>query len=106
MVILLLPLHVFAQDISGIWTGFLEFGDNKLPYELVISGDKNKFSGYSLMTFTLNGIENVGVKTMEIKVKRGSIAIEDGDLIYDNYNTPPKKSNCTAVSHGLAGIQI
>jgi len=89
--ILLLPLRVAAQDLTGIWTGFLEFGDNKLPYELVISGEKDKFSGYSLMTFTFNGVENVGVKTMEIKVKRGSIAIEDGDLIYDNYNTPPKK---------------
>src|SRR5438477_4977683 len=89
--VLLLPLRVVAQDLTGVWTGFLEFGDNKLPYELVISGGKDKLSGYSLMTFTFNGIENIGVKTMEIKVKRGSIAIEDGDLTYDNYNTPPKK---------------
>src|ERR1041384_8477324 len=87
----ILPLQLFSQDLTGVWTGFLEMGESKLPYELVISGDKKNLSGYSLMTFTFNGVENVGVKTMEIKVKRGSIAIEDGDLIYDNYNTPPKK---------------
>ena len=91
LILFLLPLHVFAQDLTGVWTGFLEFGENKLPYELVISGEKNKLSGYSLMTFMFDGVENVGVKAMELKIKRGSIAIEDGDLIYDNYNTPPKK---------------
>jgi hypothetical protein len=90
-ILLLLPLQVFAQDLTGVWTGFLDMGDSKLPYELVISGDKKNLSGYSLMTFTFNGVENVGLKTMEIKVKRGSIAIEDGELIYDNYNTPPRK---------------
>lgn len=90
LILFLLPLHAFTQDLTGIWTGFLQVDDNKLPYELVISGDKNNLSGYSLMVFTFNGVENVGVKTMEVKVKKGSVAIEDGDLIYDNYSTPPR----------------
>jgi hypothetical protein len=90
LVLFILPLDVCAQDLTGVWTGFLETGDQKVPYELVISGDKKNLSGYSLMVFTFNGVENVGVKTMEIKVKRGSIAVVDGDLIYDNYNTPPR----------------
>jgi len=90
LVLCLLPLHVFAQDLTGIWTGFLETGDQKVPYELVISGDKKNLSGYSLMVFTFNGVDNVGVKTMDIKVKKSSIELADGDLIYDNYNTPPK----------------
>src|SRR4030095_13260020 len=41
--------------------------------------------------FTFDGVENVGVKTMEIKIKRASIAIEDGELIYDNYTTPSRR---------------
>ena len=90
-IILLLPLPGIAQDLTGVWTGFLEMGESRLPYELVISGDKKNLTGYSLMTFTFNGVENVGLKTMEIKIKRGSIAIEDGELIFDNYNTPPRK---------------
>jgi hypothetical protein len=87
----LFPLQLFAQDLTGIWTGFLFVGENKLPYELVISGDKKKLSGYSLIVFTFGGVENVGLKEMDIKIKRGSISIEDGELIYDNYNTPPRR---------------
>lgn len=89
-ILFLLPMHSVAQDLTGVWTGFLDVGDEKLPYELVISGESKNLTGYSLMVFTFNGVENVGVKAMEIKVKRGSIAIEDGDLIYDNYTTPPR----------------
>lgn len=44
-----------------------------------------------MITFTFDGVENVGVKTMEIKIKRASIAIEDGELIYDNYSTPSRR---------------
>src|SRR5258708_4936920 len=91
LILFLLPVQVFAQDITGAWTGFLQIGDNKLPYELVISGNKNKLSGYSLLVFTFNGIENVGVKTMELKTRRAGIYIEDGELIYDNYTTDSRK---------------
>lgn len=88
---LLLPLQNFAQDITGAWSGFLLVNDTKVPYELVISGDKKNLSGYSMLTFTINGVENVGVKTVEIKIKRASISIEDGELIYDNYSTPSRR---------------
>ena len=86
-----LPLQNFAHDITGTWAGFLMVNDTKVPYELVISGDKKNLSGYSMLTFTFDGVENVGVKTMEIKIKRTSIAIEDGELIYDNYSTPSRR---------------
>lgn len=91
LILFFIPFHAFTQDLTGVWTGFLQVGDDKLPYELVISGDKNNFTGYSLMVFTFNGVENVGVKTMEVKMKRAGMLIEDGDLIYDNYSTPPRK---------------
>src|SRR5215510_7849355 len=44
-----------------------------------------------MLTFTFDGVENVGVKTIEIKMKRGSIALEDDELIYDNYSTPSRR---------------
>src|SRR5690349_4037366 len=91
LVFLFLPIQVFAQDITGSWSGFLQINDTKVPYELVISGDKKNLSGYSMLTFTFDGVENVGVKTTEIKIKRASIAIEDGELIYDNYSTPSRR---------------
>jgi hypothetical protein len=89
--LLFLPLQIIAQDITGVWSGFLLVNDIKVPYELTVSGNKNHLTGYSMITFTFNGVENVGVKTMEIKLKRGSIGLEDGDLIYDNYSTPSRR---------------
>ena len=91
LILFFLPLQNFAQDITGTWSGFLLVNDTKVPYELVISGDKKNLSGYSMLTFTFDGVENVGVKTTEIKIKRSSIAIEDGELIYDNYSTPSRR---------------
>ena len=91
LVLIFFPLTTFAQDITGSWSGYLQVGDTQLPYELVISGKGNSLNGYSLLVFTFNGVENVGIKTMECKMKRGSIAIEDGELIYDNYTTPGRR---------------
>ncbi|MFI5187708.1 MAG: hypothetical protein ACHQF0_13335 [Chitinophagales bacterium] len=91
LLLFLLPLQIFAQDLTGIWTGYLQIGDTKLPYELAISGKGNDLKGYSQLVFTFNGIENIGIKTMDLKVKRGGISIEDGELIYDNYTTPGRR---------------
>src|ERR1700745_1482312 len=91
LILFFLPLQSFAQDITGAWTGFLMVNDIKVPYELVISGNKKNLSGYSMLTFTFNGVENVGVKTAEIKIKRARIAREDGELIYDNYSSPSRR---------------
>jgi hypothetical protein len=91
LLLFLLPLQVFAQDISGVWTGFLETGDSRVAYELVISANKEKFTGYSLTAFTINGVENIGVKSIKLKKKQGDISIEDNELLYNNYTTPPKR---------------
>jgi len=90
--LLLFPLKFFAQDITGVWTGFLQTtGNQQLPYELVISGDNDKLAGYSLTIFTFDGIENTGIKSMKLKNKKGILSIEDGELIYNNYKTQPKR---------------
>jgi hypothetical protein len=83
---------LFAQDITGIWVGYLEAAGNKLPFELAISGDgKENFTGYSHTIFTFNGIDNIGVKTIELKNKKGNVALEDGELVFSNYTTPPRR---------------
>ena len=85
---LLLPLELLAQDISGIWTGFIHTEGNDLVYEMVISENKEKTNGYSLMIFPVNGVENIGVKSVMLKKKKGNISIEDDELVYDNYTAP------------------
>ncbi|HEY2722243.1 MAG TPA: hypothetical protein VGI82_10990, partial [Chitinophagaceae bacterium] len=67
ILLFLFPLQLFSQDMTGVWIGYLQAGETKLPYELVISGKKNELDGYSQITFTFNGVENVGIKTMNMK---------------------------------------
>jgi hypothetical protein len=87
----LFSVPAFSQDITGVWIGFLETNGTRLPYELAISRNDEKFSGYSLTTFTIEGVENKGLKSMKIKNRNGKITIEDDDLIQDNYSTNPKR---------------
>jgi hypothetical protein len=90
-ILLLFPLKLIAQDITGIWTGFIQTTGTSLPYELVISENKDKLTGYSLTVFIFDGIENIGVKSVKLKNKNGTISIEDNELVYNNYTTPPKR---------------
>ena len=89
--IFLLPMQVLAQDLTGIWTGIIETTGTKLSYELVISENKNKLSGYSMTVFLFEGVENIGVKSMKFKRRGNELSIEDGELIYNNYSSPPKR---------------
>ena len=91
IILFLFPLNLIAQDITGIWTGFIQTTGNKLPYELVISEQKDKLTGYSLTVFIFDGVENIGVKSIKLKNKNGSVSIEDNELVYNNYTTPPKR---------------
>lgn len=85
------PFTCLAQDITGIWTGHLHTGANELPYELAISRSDDKYSGYSLTVFIIDGIENTGMKSMKIKFKNGKATIEDDELIQDDYSIKPKR---------------
>ena len=89
--LVLLPLQILSQDLSGIWTGSLQTNGVDLPYEIAISNDNGNLSGYSLTIFNIDGIENVGIKSIHLKDKHGSIFIEDEKLIYNNYVTTSRK---------------
>jgi hypothetical protein len=91
LILIWLPLQVFAQDVTGVWTGYLYTTGNQLQYELVISEANNKLTAYSLTTFSINGVENTGIKSMKIKSRKEGISIEDDDLIYNNYTTTAKR---------------
>ena len=91
LLLVLLPLQILAQDFSGVWKGILSTAGNELSYELVISESGDKLTGYSLSVFTINGVENVGIKSMKIKSRKGGISIEDDELIYNNYTTVAKR---------------
>ena len=88
----LFPTWLSAQDITGVWTGYIKTPGSQLEYELAISnGDKN-FAGYSLIIYPKDGIENIGIKKAKIKQTKKEIYVEDGELVYDNFTTPPRRS--------------
>lgn len=93
LVFFLLPLRLLAQDVTGVWTGTLYSDTTKqyLKYELAISEDNRKLSGYSYTIFLIDSTENIGVKSIKIKKSGNHYFIEDDKLIYNNYIEPPAK---------------
>jgi hypothetical protein len=91
LVFLVMPWQLPAQDITGLWTGYLESAGLRIPYEVVISTDGGKWNGYALSVFSFNETENIGIKTIELRQKKGALSLEDHDLVFDNYKTPPRR---------------
>ena len=93
LVFFLLPLKLLAQDVTGVWTGSLYSDTTKqyLKYELAISEDNRKLSGYSYTIFLIDSTENIGVKSVKIKKSGNHYFIEDNKLIDNNYTQPPAK---------------
>jgi hypothetical protein len=94
--VLLLNGQLFAQaepDITGLWKGTL-YNDTTqkfLKYEIAISENKGKLSGYTHTYFIVDDKEFHGVKKAKIKRKDGKIIVEDVDLIANNYPVEPAK---------------
>ncbi|HSZ85413.1 MAG TPA: hypothetical protein VK787_05245 [Puia sp.] len=94
-ILFLFPFQLFSQDITGVWTGHIQTMGNQLPFEIVISQSNDKLTGYSLTTFTMNGSENTGIKSIKLKSKNGNVFIEDEEMIYNDYSTSPKRVKLT-----------
>lgn len=75
----LLPLQIFAQNISDVWTGSLYNDTTKqfIKYELAISEYNGKLNGYSHTIFIIDSVENVGVKSIKIKRSGENFVVED-----------------------------
>ena len=86
-----LPIWLSAQDITGVWTGYIKTPGSQLEYELAISNGEKILSGYSLIIYPKDGIENIGIKKAKIKQGKKEIYFEDGELVYDNFTTQPRR---------------
>jgi hypothetical protein len=100
LIIFLLPVQLFAQqatlantDITGLWKGTL-YNDTTQQYnqyEVAISKEKGKLTGFSHTWFILDDKQYYGVKKVKIKEEDGKIIIEDDGLIANNYPVAPAK---------------
>jgi hypothetical protein len=90
-----LPFFAFSQDIVGLWKGTM-FNDSTrqtLEYEIVISKEKGKYSGYSHTWFMIDAMKYYGIKKLKIKIAEdGKIVMLDEELLQNNYPMNPHKN--------------
>jgi hypothetical protein len=86
---------VFCQDITGLWKGTM-FNDSTkqaLPYEIVISKENGKYTGFSHSWFLVDGKKYYGIKKIKVHIaKDGKIIMQDAVLVENNYPVAPDKN--------------
>lgn len=91
-----IPATAFTQekDITGLWKGTI-FNDSTQKfynYEIGISKEKGKYTGFSHTWFVIGDTQYFGVKKLLVKIAGdGKIITEDDGLIAHNYPIPPNK---------------
>src|SRR6187399_446488 len=93
IMIILTPSLLEAQDITGLWKGTLYNDTTKLTlsYEIGISEENGKLSGFSHTWFIMDNKQYFGLKKVRIKRSKGKILVEDVSLIAHNYPVEPAK---------------
>lgn len=94
LIVLFLPVQLFAQDITGLWKGEMYVDSTKkyLPYEIFISDVKGKLVGYSHISFEENGKMETGIRDITIERKDDQVIIEDVSLIDNSFSFIPPKN--------------
>jgi hypothetical protein len=85
------PFMAISQDLDGLWKGSIQNDSTHhiLQYEILISKQKGKYTGYSHTWFLINDQKFYGIKKIKVHVARdGKIVIEDEALIDNNYPVP------------------
>lgn len=92
--LLLLSANLNAQDITGLWKGTLFNDTTRLfyRYEIAISEDKGKLSGFSHTWFLDGDRQYFGVKKVKVKKHNGKVIVEDDELLANNYPVAPAKN--------------
>jgi len=94
-VLFIFPQYLFAQDITGLWKGTLynDTTQQYYKYEIGISKEKGKYTGFSHTWFILDDKQYFGVKKVKVKIADdGKIIVEDDGLISNNYPVAPGKN--------------
>lgn len=106
--LLLIPCAAAAQDITGLWTGYLSTTEKTLPYEVVISRKNGGLIAYSHTTFEVNGKDITSVKRLNAVYDMKHLVLEDEDLLKNNFDrsAPKKISQTTELDLRLSGKQM
>ena len=93
LAVLCCPVFAFCQDITGLWKGTMynDSSQQSLDYEIVISKEKGKFTGYSHTSYIIGSTKYYGIKKINVRLaKDGKIVMQDAKWLENNY--PGKQS--------------
>ena len=82
-----------GQDITGLWKGNL-YNDSThkyLRYEIAISENKGRLTGYSHTFFIIDDKEYYGVKKLKIRREDSKVILQDEKVVTNNYPVAPPK---------------
>jgi hypothetical protein len=89
------PVFAFCQDITGLWKGTMYNDSTKqsLEYEVVISKENGKLTGYSHTSYMIDGNKYYGVKKLNVRIaKDGKIVMQDAKWLENNYTGEQQKN--------------
>jgi hypothetical protein len=89
--VILLPFGIMAQDFSGRWKGYFKNENNQVPYEVLILPGSSDIDGYAMTAIMIDGSENIGLKEITARVRKGQLEIEDAELVFSNFSKPGKR---------------
>ncbi len=82
------PLLSTSQNITGLWKGTIYNDSTKqsLPYEVYITKENGKLSGYSHTWFAVDGKKYYGIKKVKVRMaKDGKVVVQDDVLLVNDY---------------------
>lgn len=87
LLIFLLPVFAFAQNVNGVWTGFLinNSTKQKQKFEVSLSEYKGNITGYSYTTFVANDTFYYSIKKIKASIKNNELIIEDDEMLVNNF---------------------
>lgn len=102
------PTATKGKDITGLWQGYVNTVEKKLPYELVIAEKDGELMAYSLTSFTINNQEIISVKKMKIAFDKEGIIISDDDMLFNNFTSEAAKKikQTNTLLLGTEGLRI
>ena len=86
-ILLFIPVFLFAQELTGVWTGTLRNDSTKKTqeYELALSEYRGKVTGYSYTTFISNDTFYYSIKRMKATRQDSVWIVEDDYMISNNF---------------------
>jgi hypothetical protein len=87
LLFILFPFCLFAQDISGLWSGVLvnDSMKRRQQFEMGLSEYRGKITGYTYTTFIENDTFYYSIKRVKAERRDNVLVVEDVEMVSNNF---------------------